>query len=280
MTNPDGPFWELVKAEFRATWCGRWRWLWLCAGVALLGWVGHAWFQVNYWPLRAVPVMGLGIAYLVALVLGSDLLSLSFSTNPQPHREWPGRALLARGLGRLTGIIPFLAILAFCSQFPMELVVTGERVPGQFLARGLECVQILVHAGFLFMVAALLSAVVRRPRRFVVVGMVYAPLFAENRIFRGGTQFGPMPEAFTYSLEAPIREAIADASVALSALWGYDVTTGGCRGCIDYLYGITLPLELTAVMVIGAVIGLVAAHRCRRRPYSISHPAEAMSQTQ
>jgi len=28
MTTPDGPFWELVKAEIRATWSGDLRWLW------------------------------------------------------------------------------------------------------------------------------------------------------------------------------------------------------------------------------------------------------------
>jgi hypothetical protein len=277
MTTPDGTFWELVKAEFRATWCGRWRWLWLCAGAAVLGWVGHAWCQVNYWPLRAVPVMGLGIAYIAALVLGSDLLSLSFAANPTPQREWPGRAFLARAVGRMIGLLPSLAVLAVFSQFLMTLLVTGERVPGQFFWRGLECVQIVVHACFLFAVAALLSAAVRRPRRFVVAGLVYVPLFAENRMFRAGTQYSSLPEAFTYSLEAPFREAIERASVAQAAFWGYDTRTT-CPGCLDYPYWLTLPLELTAIAVIGALIGLIAAYRCRRRPYSISIPEESMPQ--
>src|SRR5688500_1742101 len=113
MTTPDGPFWELVKAEVRATWFGRWRWLW--AGILLANMV-----------LAALPSHSLDRVFAAIstvfhwsfVVLGSDLASTRFASNPEPFRQWAPRALFARAAGRLLPVLAASVVIwaAACPQ--------------------------------------------------------------------------------------------------------------------------------------------------------------------
>ena len=163
MTTPDGPFWALVKAEFRATWRGRWRWLWwlsalISVGVAALlpessalgafAWLAPFWLPV-YW---------------APIVLGSDLLCLRFQGNPEPGREWPPQAFLARGLGRLAPVVAVIALSCF--------LAVSRHENGFDELSGLQKLSVVLtlittHLA-LFAVSALVGSGSRRPRRLLV----------------------------------------------------------------------------------------------------------------
>jgi hypothetical protein len=179
--NPG--FWSLARAEARATWGGRFRLLWLLSAVAVLGWVSVssdlAWLSSHAF---------LGLCWLACWVpawLGADLLSLRFPANPEPHREWHPREFLARAMGRLGPF--YLALLLWVTVYTgrvlfYQLAHPGN--PGMFsppeIKRWRELPSWWVAWIAVFLAsslpyaagAALLSALARRPRRWLMAPVV------------------------------------------------------------------------------------------------------------
>lgn len=197
-TRAEAPFGELVRAEHRATWYGRYRGLWGAGAVlvealiiglyappinglhvlqgALIAAMGMGWpvfFLLGlclYWPLALVWT---GTAALCA-----DLLSIQYRENPEPHRQWHPREFLARAVGRQA---PWLgwSVTWLCTWLVLEFwtshtgrISVSRGMPTLALspmsrweaAAELGEIIALVVPAFAA-VAALLSAASRRPRR-------------------------------------------------------------------------------------------------------------------
>ena len=188
MTTPDGPFWELVKAEFRATWCGPWRWLW--RGVTIVSALILLFVPTND-PYGILTPVWLYLA-LVPLVLGSDVASIAFPGNPTPLRQWPFRSLQARAIGRF---LPWLM-----ASVPMQIAWIARIAQGfwflpppdglDFFAVLYTTLGILAVTFSSFTLAAMVSLAFRRPHRMLVAVSVQAILlgvsFAVNWLVSGG----------------------------------------------------------------------------------------------
>jgi hypothetical protein len=181
MTTPDGPFRELVKAEMRATWSGELRWLWRVLALILIP------------TILFMPTDDLGLleVYLVPvwlyltmtpLVLGSDLLSIAFPGNPEPHRAWPFAAILARAVGRL---LPWMAVstamyLAWMVRFTAGLGLghspADGSAQGDFLGTVAMTLLMPAETLLLFTLGAVVSSALRRPKRLLVTGLIQATL--------------------------------------------------------------------------------------------------------
>lgn len=224
MTTPDGPFRELVKAEFHATWRGRWRWLWWMSAMsclalaafipeaALMGsmsWLAPLWLPV-YW----APV-----------ILGSDLLCTRLPQNPDPLREWPGRAFAARAIGRLA---PVLLVIGGSYLF----AVSRPDSSGVDIPWGINAALLVAHllnGALTFAISALIGSGTRRPRRMVVTLGLQTSLMAMNLMFANQSLItrintaGVWEQIFhlttsgfsvTQSLSALMVAALVDAGVA------------------------------------------------------------------
>jgi hypothetical protein len=84
--------------------------------------------------------------------------------------------------------------------------------------------------------------------------------------------------SLAYCLGAPLGGLVEEVSLALAALLGVD--TLGIRWIEPAPFWISLPLELALIGLIAAAIGLIAARRCRKRPYSAAAKAIAASHPQ
>lgn len=181
MTTPEGPFWELVKAEIRATWCGELRWLW--RGLALVLIPAISFIPADDLGLLEVYLVPVWLYLTITpLVLGSDLLSLAFHGNPEPHRAWPFSAILARAMGRL---LPWMVVstamyLAWMARFTAGLGLGHSPADGsaQGDLLGFVAMMLLMPAEtlLLFTLGAVVSAALRRPKRLLVTGLIQATL--------------------------------------------------------------------------------------------------------
>jgi hypothetical protein len=172
MSGPS--FRSRVAAEARATW-GRFRvlWLLLAAGAALAVLLCSD-LRFEGWPFR---VLCIAAAWVPAW-LGSDLLALRFKANPEPLREWHPAEYLARALGRLG---PFSLALLLCTSIYTFRALRHEMQTGSPPLTGPAgfpgawsgwAFVFLASGTTYFLAAALLSAVSRRPRRWVIFPFV------------------------------------------------------------------------------------------------------------
>ncbi len=257
MTTPDGPFWELVKAEFRATWRGRWRRIWwLSAALSLLATV--------LVPAPQFDAAG-AFCFLVSLpagwapvVLGSDLLCTRFKENPEPHREWPPRAFAARAFAR---IAPVLAVIS--ADYLVTMLSRGPRVLGEtpywWAATGVSG-QLCI-----FMLAALAGSTTRRPRRFAVGFGTYLVALAVT-----------LWELRPYLATLKLQPAALTSMIVYPYWTGLSMVANRCWGLIapnpwipdgDYpLYD--LCFRWTLIGVLALCLGLIAHWRTRRHPYT------------
>src|SRR3712207_3571597 len=98
--HSDAPgFWGAVRAEVRATWGGRFRWLWRVLALGVQVWVSFTrdlqWLNSSWTFMTLCGLACWGAAWLCA-----DLLSVRFKGNPDPLREWRPVEFLARAVGR------------------------------------------------------------------------------------------------------------------------------------------------------------------------------------
>lgn len=172
-----------VRAEARATWNGRRRWLWRgAAAVLVLLALSQRWDLASTIDFYLFAVL----SAVVPAWLCADLLSIRTRDNPDPLREWSPGEFAARAVGRL---LPFmLAQAVWVGVFAgMSLAQDIGRNTGSptFLADltirrwsqlpnwWLAWTSVFLFSGLTYAAwAGLLSASVRRPRRWVVTLIV------------------------------------------------------------------------------------------------------------
>ena len=219
-------FWTAVRAEMRATWWGRWRWRWLWVGlgvacfsiVTVSAWVYSADLGGDFDPFYSMAVPVAALACWPPAWLGSDLLSLRFTANPDPLREWRPVEFLARFVGRM---IPLLGVLlATAGAFSLgELEVdTSQRNSLPLFWYSLNWAgytsPFLASALCYSAVASVVSSLAKRPRRWLITPLVV--------IFGSGLITGDL------FLNALDRGAAADA--ALFCIGIPNVTVGFISG--------------------------------------------------
>ncbi|MGV3722624.1 MAG: hypothetical protein ACO1SX_17105 [Actinomycetota bacterium] len=165
-------FWSAAGAEARAAWGGRFRWLWLALALGFEAVMLFATIEpgefFQQWSFRALCLLA---AWLPAW-LCADLLSLRFSSNPDPLREWTPAEFAARAAGRLAPA--FLALLVFAATLTTRFVASDQTLAAQgfFRVQLGWTVVILASATTYAATAALMSATSRRPRRLPVVAVI------------------------------------------------------------------------------------------------------------
>lgn len=165
-------FWSAARAEARATWGGRFRRLWLSLALGFEAAMLFATIEPDQffqqWSFRALCLLA---AWLPAW-LCADLLSLRFSSNPDPLREWTPAEFAARAGGRLAPA--FLALLVFTATLTTRFVASDQTLAAQgfFRVQLGWTVVILASATTYAATAALMSATSRRPRRLPVVAAI------------------------------------------------------------------------------------------------------------
>ena len=186
-------FWDAVRAEMRATWWGRWLWLGLGAGCVfgtIVWWLENLRWE---WPFELIPAL----VFWPPVWLGSDLLSLRFAGNPDPLREWWPAEFLARFIGRVGPLIGVLCV-------PVAALSLAETT--FIIVNGPSRVDAVAWAGLTFMllaaavchaaVAALVSSLSRRPRRWLIttlLGCAGYILVERRRLFGFDPWMGYVP---------------------------------------------------------------------------------------
>ena len=176
----DWTFWTAVGTEVRATWWGRWRWLWIGHGIigvaigAIAFVFGSGWSQISFAFLWLVPLLWLGALVCWPFAwLGSDLLSIRSPANPYPLRVWRPEEFLARFLGRVgpplgvlgAAVIPFMAAVDYYNRADYPETSWLD-------AWAIHSLLYIVLALCYATVAALVSSLCRRPRRWLVTLLV------------------------------------------------------------------------------------------------------------
>ena len=179
-------FWAAVRAEMRATWWGRWRWLWMALGVACIG-VSAVfgaqslrmdrdlldgasslpWLTFQVFLLIWFPSLLYGLMSWPAAWLGSDLLSIAYAGNPDQLREWRPTEFLARFVGRLG---PLLGVVGTSA---LIFSLGYRREPPDWLSASTLFVALYFSMGLSHAAAAaLVSSLSRRPRRRLITALV------------------------------------------------------------------------------------------------------------
>ena len=163
-------FWTAVRAEMRATWWGRRRWLWIGLGVACFSILAVLTWAFTDLARRIQPAYMIPFLWLACWPpawLGSDLLSLRFTANPDPLREWRPAEFLARFVGRLTPLLGVLTVTMTAINlgegvYDTSPLLSWAEVTAPFLASAL-CYAAL---------ASLVSSLAKRPRRWLITPLV------------------------------------------------------------------------------------------------------------
>ena len=173
-------FRDRVHAEARATWNGRWRWLWRgAAAVLVLLALSQRWDLVSTYDFYLFAIL----SAVVPAWLCADLLSIRTRDNPDPLREWSPAEFVVRAAGRL---LPFLLaeavwVGAFVGvSLKHDIGQNSGSAPilpeldirrwSQFPNWWLAWTTVFLISGLTYAAwAGLLSASVRRPRRWAVL---------------------------------------------------------------------------------------------------------------
>jgi len=309
-----GPFWAQVREEIRATWQSRCRWLWVTLAVIgelLLSYLLESPASVAFQAASGSPSFDqwaflalCGLACWVPAWLCSDLLSLNFPGNPDPHREWGPAEFLARALGRL---LPFTAVLlmwaaTLAGRSLLDQLATasgnnlfsfGLQEWGSFLPWWSAWTVVFVASGLPYAAgAALLSATARRPRRWLITpaaiiattgGMLGLLALTPTWVHQGMSLIstwlnGPLPDVLRQAVLAPNFMIGVQAGGALLTV-GRAVSAG--RWNTDF-GGLCIAASLCFVafaVPLASAVGWIAARRLRRHPRSAGPAGRAAFST-
>jgi hypothetical protein len=277
-----GWFRRRVREEARATWGGRFRWLWRIAALGALGFAALA-------PKPGFEEPGFGVmcalAFWVPGWLGADLLAIRFRGNPDPLREWSPAEFLARAIGRLG---PFLAaetvwLAVFCgrpliddltTQGPNNLSGAGFHPLGQLVWGNLwlwwaAWVLVFVASGLPYCAAAaLMSATARRPRALLVtplvlvVGSTLVCLLVDAKPIMGSSmnwpEFFAKPQLLSFQVGMGSAQWLID--------HGQGVLTRSDRIEFPELCALASEAFLAYMVVLALPVWYVAERRHRRHP--------------
>jgi hypothetical protein len=274
MTTPDGPFWELVKAEILATWNGELRWLWRVLAVLFTSDI--LWVPTNDLGLLEVYLTPAWFFLTVTpIVLGSDLLSLAFPSNPQPGRPWPFRAILARAVGRLLPwLVPACAmhyswLARFTAQFGLGRSPVDGSARGDMLGYLAMALHMPTMALLAFTLAACASMALRRPNRVLVTGLVQSVLAGVAfALFAAPIGFGEIPRGAVVAVTMdPLHHVTVVVYNKVLTLIGLPAqVTVPTPGWIHMLF----PLMVGGVsLLLWAWIRTVVEARVRRHPFQV-----------
>ena len=276
---------EAVRAEARATWRGRFWWLWLLAAVGI-----ELWALLEPNPLFGDPLFRV-LCVLAAWVpawLCAHLFATRAKDNPEPLREWLPAEFLARAAGRL---LPFFGVLlvwtaTFTGRALLADLNSGGGsgfIPEAELFWSFWCAWSLVFvaSGCSYAaITALLSATGRRSRRWAIVPFVllvglYLDSLLYTTMFGSGAFAGTRPSTpaqgfwwdVTHLQIAPNTWTGVWSAANLAVLIGHPppLERQDGFGTLCWLAGAAFMLFTAA----GAVLlWAIAARRYRRHPAS------------